>query len=150
MKKHEKYDNLVQAIKVCFDENHTFFAYSRFRKLAAEIILRYHAPYVFQRIDSSSKYIALNREYKPLGLIDGYFDYSAYFDFHIDKEDLCFQESTNNNSERDEQYLWLYDDLSAPWISKRHYKNYAQRLLRAFPLLKVKFGQYVGGMDINF
>jgi hypothetical protein len=92
-------------------------------------------PYTFQRMESSERYIALNRRYKPLGVAGREFiDYALWpvqYEMNVTPEIVAWLESTFPYDVRSQQHpphLYLWNDACAPYAGKRFYNGYRKRL----------------------
>lgn len=88
-------------------------------------------PYLLDKIGKDkgkgSKWIILNRNYKPLGIEKGFVDYEDFFfyaNIRINTLRNISYKELNENPSR----VYLYNDGCIPTISKKNMKDYLKRL----------------------
>jgi hypothetical protein len=98
--------------------------------------LRVHAPYAFRRLQSG-RLLALNRADQPIGITPEARDVECECFDHLalprDRLDLAACRTASAEA------AYLYDDASAPYLSRDHLRAYVRRLavvLRTRPCLE--------------
>ena len=102
----------IEAIKMLWG------AFGDWRRGRGVKALRHRVPYCCLSLADGSC-IILNRDYKPLGMPKGeWVDYEIFPDHHLPTTHPI---SLTGGG-------WLFGDLSAPWLSKRHLFNFMYKL----------------------
>lgn len=98
-------------------------------------------PYCLHR-NEGGEWIALNREYKPIGFkTDKWIAYEQHPIAVKYKRAKNLREKFHAGSCPDENWVFLYDDGTAPWKSKENMAAYMERLSRLC-MLEVDEGDY--------
>jgi hypothetical protein len=85
---------------------------------------RYILPYCLQQT-TSGRYVVLNRQYKPLGYTEGWFEYDDYSEDLLDVQEFT---PRLRWSDSDNASIHLYTDAQDPTLSTHNWSSYRPRL----------------------
>ena len=113
--------DLIQTAKVCFKEYGKYYP------------LRQFLPYCLYKFGDN--WLPLNRDYKPLGILNGDFvNYTEYTFLYIPDPLLNIQklEIEKDGLRPDVPGVWLYKDSTSPCINKKMRTRYCDLIEDVF------------------